>query len=116
MDPGTKDITKVILPTSPNSPIIKGSGSSKVAEKVTEKGNNSSWADDSEMESESGEGAETESVTDSSIPAGAERRKLKVLESYPPPPSDALVFSGRSSLTPRTPPRPNENAGGSLGS
>jgi len=116
MDPGTKDITKVILPTSPNSPIIKGSGSSKVAEKATEKGNNSSWADDSEMESESGEGAETESVSDSSIPAGAERRRLKVLESYPPPPSDALVFSGRSSLTPRTPPRPNENAGGSLGS
>jgi hypothetical protein len=28
MDPGTKDITKVILPTSPNSPEIKGSGSS----------------------------------------------------------------------------------------
>ncbi len=70
MDPGTKDITKVILPTSPNSPIIKGSGSGKAVDKATGKGNNSSWADDSEMESESGEGTETDAVEDSSIPAG----------------------------------------------
>jgi hypothetical protein len=86
LDPGTRDITKVILPTSPNSPEIKGSGNSKGVEKPTDKGNISSWADDSEMESESVGDTEADEGEDPSIPAGAERRRLKILDNYPPPP------------------------------
>jgi len=59
-----------------------------------------------------------------SIPEGATRQRLKVWGSYPQPPQDALngggkdtpAFSGRSSLTLRTPPRLNSNDDGSLGS
>ncbi len=117
LDPGTKDITKVVLPTSPNSPEIKGSGKSKSPEKNIEKGkeSNNSWADDF-SDSEQDKDVEMGDKDDSSIPAGAEHRRLKVLPSYPPPPSDSLAFSGRSSLTLRTPPRISNEKDGSLGS
>jgi len=115
LDPGIKDITKVILPTSPNSPEFKGTGKSNNPEKGKDGDKNSSWADEM-SESENEHGSETSGETESEIPPGAERRRLKILESYPPPPTDALAFSGRSSLTLRTPPRPNNDKESSLGS
>jgi hypothetical protein len=124
LDPGTKDITKVILPTSPNSPILKGTGSNKAKDKGTTGDSLGNWEDDV-SESEDNRDTEMEEDGDTaSIPEGATRQRLKVLSSYPPPPHDALnsggkvtpAFSGRSSLTLRTPPRLNKDDDGSLGS
>jgi hypothetical protein len=59
------------------------------------------------------------------IPPGAVRGKLKVFGTYPDPSqsekrkesgNEAHVFSGRSSLTLRTPPRINNDKEGSFGS
>jgi hypothetical protein len=117
LDPGTKDVTKVVLPTSPNSPEIRGTGKNKSLDKSTDKGRdtNSSWAEDI-SDSEQEKDDEMGENDDASIPAGAEMRRLKVLASYPPPPSDSLAFSGRSSLTLRTPPRISNEKDGSFGS
>jgi hypothetical protein len=118
LDPGTKDITKVILPTSPNSPDIKGTSTSKEPGKNPGNETSTSWAHESEMESE-----ETEEVVkvgegddNSSIPPGAVLGRLKVLNNQPPTPSNSTAFSGRSSLTLRTPPRLDKDKDGSSGS
>jgi hypothetical protein len=124
LDPGTKDITKVVLPTSPNSPLLKGTGNNKVLDKGTTGGSLGNWEDDV-SDSEDNRDTEMEEVGDTtSMPEGAVRQRLKVLCSYPPPPPDALysdgkdnlAFSGRSSLTLRTPPRINKETDGSFGS
>jgi len=122
LDPGTKDVTKVILPTSPNSPALKGTGTSKTPDKGASKETSGNWDDDM-SDNENDKDSEMEEEDASAIPAGAEKRRLKVLEKYPPPPIDcitsnqeAAAFSGRSSLTLRTPPRLSKDAEGSLGS
>jgi hypothetical protein len=117
LDPGTKDITKVVLPTSPNSPEIRGPGKSKSLEKSTDKGKdtNSSWADDI-SDSEQDKNDDMVDKDDPSIPGGAEMRRLKLLASYPPSTGDSNVFSGRSSLTLKTPPRISNEKDGSFGS
>jgi len=118
LDPGTKDITKVILPTSPNSPDIKGTSNSKDPRKNQGNESSTSWADESEMESEETEEAEKvgEGDLDPSIPPGAVPGRLKVLNNQSPTPSDSVTFSGRSSLTLRTPPRLDKDKDGSSGS
>jgi hypothetical protein len=116
LDPGTKDITKVILPTSPNSPDIKGTGSSKNPGKSPGNETSTSWADESEMESEETEEAETVGAEKSSIPPGAVLQRLKSVSKQPPTPSDSAAFSGRSSMTLRTPPRLDKDKDGSSGS
>ncbi len=107
----------MVLPTSPNSPEIRGSGNGKSPERNTNKGKeaNNSWADNV-SDSEQDKDVEMGDKEDNSIPAGAECRRLKLLPSYPPPPSDSLAFSGRSSLTLRTPSRINNEKDSSLGS
>jgi hypothetical protein len=117
LDPGTKDITKVVLPTSPNSLEIRGAGNGKSPEREMNKGkeSNDSWADEV-SDSEQDKDVEMGDKDDNSIPAGAELRRLKLLPSYPPPPSDSTALSRRSSLTPRTPPRINNEKDSSLGS
>jgi hypothetical protein len=124
LDPGTKDITKVILPTSPNSPILTGAGSNKGKDKGAIGDSLGNWDDDVSGGEDNRDTEMEEEGDTASIPEGATRQRLKVWGSYPPPPQDALngggkdtpAFSGRSSLTLRTPPRLNSNDDGSLGS
>ena len=126
LDPGTKDVTKVILPTSPNSPALKGTGTDKSPIRNNEKGNekNDSWADDisdNDMENET----DMDGDKDGPIPPGAVKGRLKVFGTYPLPSQEEKnkdngknnpAFSGRSSLTLRTPPRIHNDKEGSLGS
>jgi hypothetical protein len=124
LEPGTRDITKVILPTSPNSPALKGAGTDKSPIRNSEKEKSDGWADDisdSEMVSD----ADTEGEKDGQIPPGAVKGRLKTFGTYPLPSQPekstdtgkgAPAFSGRSSLTLRTPPRINNEKEGSFGS
>jgi hypothetical protein len=124
LDPGTRDVTKVILPTSPNSPALKGAGTDKSPIRNNDKEKSDSWADDisdNDMVSD----ADMEGDKDGSIPPGAIRGRLKVFGTYPPSSQpektndtgkDAPAFSGRSSLTLRTPHRINNEKEGSFGS
>jgi hypothetical protein len=125
LDPGTRDITKVILPTSPNSPALKGAeaSNSNSQNNTNGKKKGDSWADDSDSETADNEVMDYDKEGD--IPPGAVRGKLKVFGTYPDPSqsdkrkesgNEAHVFSGRSSLTLRTPPRINNDKEGSFGS
>ncbi len=113
LDPGTRDITKVILPTSPNSPALRGAEASNSSSQNNTNGKEKgdSWADDSESETVDNEVMDCDKEGD--IPPGAVRGRLKVFGTYPDPSqsekrkesgNEAPVFSGRSSLTLRTPP------------
>jgi hypothetical protein len=125
LDPGTRDITKVILPTSPNSPALRGAeaSNSNSQNNTNGKEKGDSWADDSDSETADNEVMDYDKEGD--IPPGAVRGKLKVFGTYPDPSqsdkrkesgNEAHVFSGRSSLTLRTPPRINNDKEGSFGS
>ena len=125
LDPGTRDITKVILPTSPNSPALRGAeaSNSNSQNNTNGKEKGDSWADDSDSETADNEVMDYDKEGD--IPPGAVRGKLKVFGTYPDPSqsekrkesgNEAPVFSGRSSLTLRTPPRINNDKEGSFGS
>jgi hypothetical protein len=89
LDPGTKDITKVILPTSPNSPILTGAGSNKGKDKGAIGDSLGNWDDDVSGGEDNRDNRDTEMEEEgdtASIPEGATRQRLKVWGSYPPPP------------------------------
>jgi hypothetical protein len=119
LDPGMKDPTKVILPTSPNCPSIAGFSRSQVGETAAVGSAGKKGA-------EGGENSDSDSCMEeeSRVPTAEEIRKqqekvnstLSPLPQFMNTPKNKSFFAGRSGLITRTPPGSDNDRRSSFGS
>jgi hypothetical protein len=119
LDPGMKDPTKVILPTSPNCPSIAGFSRSQVGETAADGSAGKKGA-------EGGENTDSDSCMEeeSRVPTAEEIRKqqekvnsaLSPLPQFMNTPKNKSSFAGRSGLVTRTPPGSDYDRRSSFGS
>jgi hypothetical protein len=119
LDPGMKDSTKVILPTSPNCPSIAGLARNKASETAVAGSAGKTGA-------ESGENTDSDSCMEeeSRVPTAEEILKqqekvnstLSPLPQFMNTPKNKSSFAGRSGLITRTPPGSDNDRRSSFGS
>jgi hypothetical protein len=119
LDPGTRDVTKVILPTSPNCPSIAGLSRNKASETVVIESAGKTGA-------EGGKHTDSHSCMDdeSRVPSAEEilKQQEKVNSTISPlpqfmnTPKNKSSFAGRSGLISHTPPGSDYDRRGSFGS
>jgi hypothetical protein len=119
LDPGSKDPSKVILPTSPNCPSITGFSRGRPREPIV-----TSVLSHSGEENRENEDDESHMEEESRVPSAEEILKqqekvnatLSPLPQFMNTPKNKSSFAGRSGLTSRTPPGSDHDRRSSFGS
>jgi hypothetical protein len=119
LDPGSKDISKVILPTSPNCPSITGYSRGRPREPIIAGGHGETDEDSRENEvSESAMEQENRAPSAEEILKQQEKvnATLSPLPQFMNTPKNKSSFAGRSGLVIRTPPGSDHDRRSSFGS
>jgi hypothetical protein len=119
LDPGNKDPSKVILPTSPNCPSISGFPRGRSRDQ-----NAAGYLRDSGEKTKDSEDSESGMEEESRVPSAGEILKqqekvnatLSPLPQFMNTPKNKSSFAGRSGLTSRTPPGSDHDRRSSFGS
>jgi hypothetical protein len=119
LDPGSKDISKVILPTSPNCPSISGFSRGRTREPIAAGGHS-----DRGEENRDNEDTETRMEEENRVPSAEDILKqqetvnatLSPLPQFMNTPKNKSSFAGRSGLISRTPPGSDYDRRSSFGS